>query len=269
MCRINEIAPGSISEGARGSRPLAIVRGPAARPNGDRLLGGGLSVRFEQAVYGSFPFWNRGYGVLAHSPGCRPEWLAELRGVCQRFGEPPAGSPHVDALFALRLHSGPWLVAGVHSQGCDDRGRPGALAFHALFVGRFAYLSVGGDPFRLKHELRNDWHADDQNRALPAGHLKVWPGIRSDDSPDTSPQLKGIISAITQRHRVIVQSSTPIDALRGASGSSFPGGTRMRAAVATWAFDISNGFDLVALPKLNGLVLSPSDVIMALDPARP
>ena len=50
-----------------------------------------MTIRFEQAVYGSFPFWNRGYGVLAHSTGCRPEWLAELRDVCQRYGEPPTG----------------------------------------------------------------------------------------------------------------------------------------------------------------------------------
>ena len=50
-----------------------------------------VKVRFEQAVYGSFPFWHRGYAVLAHSAGCRPEWLAELRTVCQRCGEPPAG----------------------------------------------------------------------------------------------------------------------------------------------------------------------------------
>ena len=40
-----------------------------------------VRVRFEQAVYGSFPFWDRGYALLAHSPGCRPEWLAEFAAV--------------------------------------------------------------------------------------------------------------------------------------------------------------------------------------------
>jgi hypothetical protein len=231
------------------------------------MLGGGLPVRFEQAVYGSFPFWNRGYAVLAHSPGCRPEWLAELRTVCQRFGEPPAGTPHVDGLFALRLQSGPWLVAGVHSQGCDDRGRPGALAFHALFVGRFAYHWVGSDPFRLKHQLRHDWHAEDQHRALPAGRLNGWPATRCGAVPDTHPQLREIVSAITHRRRVIVQSSTPIEALARSVWKQLPWAARMRAAIATWAFDIGNGFDLVALPKLAGLVLGPSDMIMALEPA--
>ena len=51
-----------------------------------------VRVRFEQAVYGSFAFWDRGYALLAHSPGCRPEWLADFLAACQRFGEPPGGS---------------------------------------------------------------------------------------------------------------------------------------------------------------------------------
>ena len=148
-------------------------------------------MRFEQAVYGSFPFWNRGYGVLAHSPGCRPEWLAELRTVCQRFGEPPAGTPHVEGLFALRLRSGPWLVAGVHSQGCDDRGRPGALAFHGLFIGRFAYAWAGSDPFAFKHQIRHNWRGrpgssptDRPNEALAKTSDKRRDGPRAASARD-------------------------------------------------------------------------------------
>jgi hypothetical protein len=224
-------------------------------------------VRFEQAVYGSFPFWTRGYGVLSHSAGCRPEWLAELRTVCQRYGEPPTGTVQVEGLFALRLKSGPWLVAGVHSQGCDDRGRPGALAFHALFVGRSGYLWVGGDPFALEHELRHDWRAADQVRALPAGRLRVWPTRLARARPAENPHVRAIVTAITERRRVIVQSSAPIDNLARAVWSQLPRRARMRASVATWAFDIANGFDLVALPKLTGLVLDPSDLILALEPA--
>src|SRR4051794_29680325 len=93
-----------------------------------------VQVRYEQAVYGSFPFWDRGYAVLAHSPGCRPEWLAGPRTARPPYGEPPAGAAEAPALFALRLERGPWLIVGVGPQGHDDRGRPGALAFHALFV---------------------------------------------------------------------------------------------------------------------------------------
>jgi hypothetical protein len=219
-------------------------------------------------VYGSFPFWNRGYGVLAQSPGCRPEWLAEFRAVCQRYGEPPAGTAHVEAFFSLRLDSGPWLIAGVHSQGCDDRGRPGALAFHALFVGRFSYHLLGGIPFRLKHEIRHDWHANDQDRALPSGRLSVWPRHPARALADPSPELGMIVTAISRKRRVIVQSSTPIDALAQDVWNHLSRRVRMRASIATWALDIANGFDLVALPKLTGLVVDPSDLVLALEVTR-
>ncbi len=223
-------------------------------------------MRFEQAVYGSFPFWNRGYGVLAHSPGCRPEWLSELRTVCQRYGEPPAGTPHVEGHFALRLKSGPWLVAGVHSQGCDDRGRPGALAFHALFIGRFAYAWAGSDPFALSQQIRHDWRATDQDRALPTGRLKLWPNRLASVTPVPDPQARAIANAIAERRRVIVQSSTPIEALARSVWSQLPQRARMRSSFATWAFDIGNGFDLVALPKLTGLIVGPTDLVLAPEP---
>src|SRR5690348_13608546 len=116
--------------GDRGT--LANVRDRA--PRFRRLAPGPrpVVVRYEQAVYGSFAFREQGYGMLAASPGCRPRWLADLRAACQRMGERPAGVADAPALFALRLPSGPWAVVGVSPQGPDDRGRPGALAFHAL-----------------------------------------------------------------------------------------------------------------------------------------
>ena len=41
----------------------------------------------------------------------------------------------------------------------------------------------------------------------------------------------------------------------------------MRSSVATWAFDTGNNFDLVALPKLTGVALENSDMLLALEPA--
>ena len=196
--------------------------------------------------------------------GCRPEWLAELRAVCQRDGEPPARVTEVDARFAIRLESGPWLVAGVHSQGCDDRGRPGALAFHALFVGRFAYRWIGANPFgfdprsaapgarrtTIDHSLRG------QLKRITARDRR-----RRIDEDD--PRLPSILRAAAGRRRVIVQSSTPIDALARTVWSKLPARTRMRASLATWAFDTANAFDLVAVPKLTGLVCDPTDLIFS------
>jgi len=60
-------------------------------------------VRFEQAVYGSFAFWDQGYAVLARSPGCRDEWVADFRTACQKLGERPAGVAEAVGLFALRI----------------------------------------------------------------------------------------------------------------------------------------------------------------------
>src|SRR5258707_6663213 len=124
-----------------------------------------VAIRYEQAVYGSFAFWDKGYAVLAQSPGCRPEWLAELRAACQRFGERPGGVAAVGGLFALRLASGPWMIVGAGSPGSDDRGRPGALAFHALFVSPRDYRRAGCNPFALARGLPN--HQDAPNRQLP------------------------------------------------------------------------------------------------------
>ena len=226
-----------------------------------------MKLLFEQAAYGSFSFWNRGYGILTHSEGCRPEWLAELRNVCQRYGEPPAGAADVDGLFSLRLKSGPFLIAGVQSQGCDDRGRPGALAFHALFVNRWAYRWAGSDPFAFAHQIRGDWSADDQSRSLPRGQLSC-PWFRLAPTPASDrAQVTSIVTALTQRRRVVVQSSTPINTLARNVWDKLPGRVRMRTSVATWAFDTANGFDLVALPKLAGIVLDNSDVTFAFDPA--
>ena len=132
-----------------------------------------VQVRFEQAVYGSFPFWHRGYGVLARSVGCRSEWLAELRTICQRYGESPAGTPQADSLFALRLRSGPWMIVGVHPLGFDDRDRPGALAFHALFIGRWAYRWAGADPFAFAGAMRRNWCPADQHRSLLSGRWTI------------------------------------------------------------------------------------------------
>jgi hypothetical protein len=232
-----------------------------------------VKVRFEQAVYGSFSFWNRGYSVLARSAGCRPEWLAELRSVCQRYGEPPAGVAEAESLFALRLNSGPWMIVGVHPQGHDDQDRPGAMAFHALFVRRWVYGWTGADPFAIAGALQREWSPADQERILPEG---CWTIRRSDrftaDSclatADADERVPPIVAALTQRRRVAVQSSEPIDALARGVWHALPRRVRSRVSVATWAFDNANHFDLVALPKLAGVALGHSDLILSVEHAR-
>jgi hypothetical protein len=229
-----------------------------------------VKVRFEQAVYGSFPFWHRGYAVLAHSEGCRPEWLAELRTVCQRCGEPPTGLMPAESLFALRLECGPWMIVGAFPQGHDDQDRPGALAFHALFVDRWSYRWIGANPFALAGSMSGDWSAADRDRTLP---VVTWTGgetrTLSPSTPatddDDDPRLTLVVNALTQGRRVVIQSNEPIENLARSVWRALPRAVRRRATVATWAFDNANQFDLVGLPKLAGVALNASDLILALE----
>jgi hypothetical protein len=228
-----------------------------------------ITVRIEQAVYGSFPFWNQGYALLAQSAGCRSQWLAELRIACQRCGEPPTGLLPADSLFALRLQSGPWMIVGVHPQGCDDQGRPGAMAFHALFVNPWAYRWIGADPFVFSSLLRREWTAADRESHLP---VLTWSAARArraatSNVDDDDSRIIEIVGALTQRRRVVVQSNEPIDRLARSAWIALPRFVRRRATFATWAFDNANQFDLVGLPKLAGVALNPSDLIFAFESA--
>ena len=229
-----------------------------------------VKVRFEQAVYGSFPFWHRGYAVLAHSEGCRPEWLAELRTVCQRCGEPPAGLIPADSLFALRLKCGPWMIVGAYPQGRDDQDRPGAWRFtrfssadmltngsapiHLPSTGPCAAIgapSTENEPFPWSSgppvELKHRPHA-----LAPGTMTRGW-------SRSCQLWLMGVGSSCNRTSRSVVW--------REVSGAALPRSVRRRATVATWAFDNANHFDLVGLPKLAGVALNASDLILALEPA--
>ena len=201
--------------------------------------------------------------MLAQSPGCRPEWLTELRDACQRFGERPGGvaEAEVRGLFALRLASGhgPWMIVGVGSPGSDDRGRPGALAFHALFLSPRDYRRLGCDPFALAAALRNDWTAATRN--LPAGTWTITPS-RPPNAP-AHPHADRIAAALVRGRRVAIEAAAPIDALARQVWRALPARVRRRATVATWAFANGNRFDLVALPRLAGVALDASYLDLA------
>ena len=105
------------------------------------------SIRYEQAVYGNFPFWKRGYAVLGRSEGCLPEWLEAMRRTCQGFGERPSGVVSFRSHFATPLGRAHWMIVQADSLGCDDQDRPGATAFHAVFVTCWAYRWSGAAPW--------------------------------------------------------------------------------------------------------------------------
>ncbi len=222
------------------------------------------TVRYEQAIYGSFPFWSRGYAVLSRSAGCRAEWLNALRLAGQRFGERPSGVAEEACLFALCLQRGPWMIVGVFPQGNDDQGRPGALAFHGLFVSRWTYRWSGASPFPFASALRRDWDKSDQDRLLPAGRI-VLAGQEPASAGVDDRRVETIVEAMRRGQKVVLASAHPIDDLAKAVWRRLPGRTRRRGSVATWAFSTANHFDLVAVPRLAGITPGPCELVLEPD----
>ncbi|APW62133.1 hypothetical protein [Paludisphaera borealis] len=226
------------------------------------------TIRYEQAVYGSFPFWNRGYAVLARSEGCLPEWLEAMRNACQGFGERPSGVESFRSHFATPVGRAQWMIVQADSLGCDDQGRPGATAFHAVFVTSWTYRRANADPLVFVPAFRADWTLDDQERPLPQGALKVV-ASREDPAAALDPRVEPIVSALVRGRRAIIQSPTPADALIRSVWRRLSGRTRRKTSVATWAFGDANRFDLLATPRIGGLTLDGSELVLPLDSPQP
>lgn len=219
-------------------------------------------VEAEQALYGSFPFRHRGYEVAAHSPGCRREWLDALARACANFGERPAGVAVEGALFALPVAGADvWMIVGVGEAGSDDRGRPGALAFHAWFVTDRDYRRVGAAPFGLAAHHRTCWNADPG--ALPAATLRV-ERFRRRPGPIDDPRALAVAHRLRHRRPVAFEAPGPIGGLARAAWGLLPLRVRRRASLATWAFGNANRFSLVAVPRRALVESDPAYV----DPAR-
>lgn len=210
------------------------------------------AIRYEQAVYGSFPFWSKGYAMLAASPGCPADWRDAMRTACQRFGERPAGVDRFRSRFTLPLGRSARMIVQVDSPGSDDQGRPGALVFHALFVTPWSHRRAGASPWAFTPAFRTDWTAADQDAPLPQGSLRPARPQAEPDGP-IDPRVNPIVEALNQRRAVVVQSPSPADDLFQAVWRRLRGSTRRRISMATWAFGNANRFDLVAMPRLGGL----------------
>ena len=127
------------------------------------------------------------------------------------------------------------------------------MAFHALFVGRWTYWWTGADPFAFAEALRRDWSRSDLDAILSTDcRIIRRAGFRRSSAPDPTTRnewFAPIVTALRQGRRVAVQSREPIDALAHGVWRALPLRVRLRASVATWAFDNANGFDLVACPS--------------------
>lgn len=218
-----------------------------------------LDIPYEQAVYGSFAFWDRGYALLGKSEGCRDVWAAAFVRACQRFGEPSAGVAEPGELFVLRLAGGDWLLVSPRLQGRDDHGRPRALSFHGLFVRDADYRRLRGLPWALSPAFRDLWTASDTR--LPVGSLRVdRPRPPREGAGGAAPEIAELIR---RGRTVAIESPVPITDLATRVWWQLPPRFRRRKSLACWAFSNDNHFDLLGAPRLHGLDLPPSAVCLS------
>lgn len=217
-----------------------------------------VTIQVEQAVYGSFPFWDRGYALLAQSEGCGSARLDAFCAACMRYGQRPHAVEAADGLFAMRIAGGGWVIVGVGEGGKDDRGRPGAMSFHGVFVTSRDYRRIGSAPFGFEPFLRRVW--EPQTGPLPGLSLTLQPFrgggqdaelAREEASHATLHLAKAIVGALRCRRRVALETEAPIEGLARRVWSGLPRRVRGRCSVATWAYGNENRFDVVALPRLD------------------
>lgn len=214
------------------------------------------TIRVEQAVYGSFAFRRGGYDVLARSKGCRPEWIESLRRACENHGEWPRGAPGPGGIFSLRIDRETRMIVGPADQGIDDQGRPGSLAFHALFVSREVERRIGHDPFALAPWLRRSWPSDTP-RILPDLTLPIPEPAAS--ALELDHRLRPIAEAIRRGKRAAIGSNGPIDDWARAVWLALPKRQRRRKSFATWTYSLANRFDFAALPESSPELLENED----------
>lgn len=204
-----------------------------------------VTVTCEQAVYGSFPFRDQGYEILTASPGCRQEWLTTFGRYCRDLGQPPSVvSPKVDRLlFARKIPSGPWVVALGSAQGCDDRGRPGAWAFHGLFLSGRDFRKLDYSPFALKPFLLDKF---DPGMRLTSETLD--PVLPREQAPVFA--NASMIRWVGRGKRLRRVSDIDTFASTDAFWKSLSARTRRKRSMSTWAFRADNPFHWACVGSL-------------------
>jgi hypothetical protein len=173
-------------------------------------------------------------------------------------------------MFSVRLASGdrPWLIVGVTATGADDKGRPGALAFHGLFVAHGEFRKAAYDPFVMAGALRGDWGPETSLEAgiIPVGSaiaVRVVDEVRNSGPYDPGDSIvrdetRRVVAALRQSRKVAIESASPIDDLARSVWAESPEWVRRRCSVATWAFSNASRFDLFATPRLDAVELDDS-----------
>ncbi len=190
-----------------------------------------MDMRIEQALLGGT--------AAVHSPGFRPEWLAEAARLHAAFGQAD------DALFAKPLPGG---VAVVRVFGPLAR---------VLAVPAELYVALEGDLFAIDDAFPPDWGA----AALPTLEWTAGPLPRRtveglarylDTAADRTATLLGSAQALLDGGRVVYQRQAADEELLRGLWAMLPASSRAEMWPATFAPDNRLGFHALATPAVGG-----------------
>jgi hypothetical protein len=209
-------------------------------------------VIIEQAIYGSQDAG--GYQFLARSAGFQEEWLPAAEQLCSGFGERPVGVACPACIFAQPFGKHHVAIVQVADQGSDDAGRPGALGFRLLVMGRAPYTSLIGDPFAVAERFPPPWQARGELAALswPVEPLpaRTVAQVQKVLQRPEGPALLGGTQALVDGGRLVFERPAPDAALLQGLWTLLPTSTRSHLWPASFAFDNALGFDAVVAPRV-------------------
>jgi hypothetical protein len=181
------------------------------------------------------------------------DWRAEAAALCAKFGEPRDGIACPLAIFAQPLS---WdCVAVVQAADLPDA----RLGFRMLFVPRHLYSDLIRDPFTVSDRFPPDWKAQGPLAAL--AWLDERPPRRTVAQLQKvletggSPTLLGAVQALVDGGRVVFERATPASQLIRDVWQLLPSSVQGELWPATFAFSNDLRFDLLVVPKIEGLDL--------------
>jgi hypothetical protein len=208
-------------------------------------------VIIEQALYGSQDAG--GYRFLARSAGFQEDWLSAAEQLCTGFGERPGSVACPACVFAQPLGKRHVAIVQVADQGSDDAGRPGALGFRLLVIGRAPYTNLIGDPFAVAERFPPSWQARGELPALS------WPGeplpprtvamVQKVLQRADGPALLGGTQVLLDGGRLVFERPAPDTALLHDLWTLLPASSRAQLWPASFAFGNALGFDAVVVPR--------------------
>ncbi|HLW65679.1 MAG TPA: hypothetical protein VKS79_10195 [Gemmataceae bacterium] len=198
---------------------------------------------------------NGAFEPLGRSPGFAEEWLPEAERICRGFGTRPDGVGCPAALFAY-----PFGAEHVAVVQIADLAEPaGALGFRLLMLPRRLYSNFIADPFHVSEQFPPAW--------VPRADLPAleWP----DEPPPRrtveqlqkvlqtggSPTLLGAVQALIDGGRLVFERPAPATQLVRDLWQLLPYSSQAELWLATFAFSNDLGFDVLVVPKSQGLLL--------------